>query len=213
MAERRKSKKSPAKPSTEIKDDLEISEDEQWRLIEQSGILKRMSEAYPDARPPNVSVQSAKPSKTQNDDEDEEVFGPLADEIFAAVTIIMPLSFLLLLMYILVHFQYAQRPDYWEIAKTMATSVPILSGFVFYTNRHKADKTVQLVLFLMSIVVGIRMVHHVNYANWRVNMRETPPLGTIWVYTIVQLELGPAVLGLCAVAAWTWWSGMRIIFD
>lgn len=37
---------------------------------------------------------------------------------------------------------------------------------------------------------------------------QCPPLATIWVYTIVQLDLGPAVLGLLGVGAWTWWKGL-----
>jgi len=74
MAERRK-----ATPQN-----LEISEGEQWRLINETGILK---EAIPRRNTATV-------------DEDS----PLAEEIFAAVTMIIPFSFLLFLFDMYVFF-------------------------------------------------------------------------------------------------------------
>ena len=83
-----KSKTSPP-PSSKI----EVPEEEQWRLIRESGILKRASETpsfvetIPDQ---NIHAEAI-------EDDDEE--WPLAEEIFAATTIAIPMSFLLLLMY------------------------------------------------------------------------------------------------------------------
>jgi hypothetical protein len=42
---------------------------------------------------------------------------------------------------------------------------------------------------------------------------QCPPLGTIWVYTIFQLDLVPAVLALSVVGFWVRWTGARLIFD
>jgi len=56
---------------------VELAEDEQWRLINESGILQKVS--------------------TKKEDEEEEDY-PLAEEIFSAVTLIIPFSFLLLMM-------------------------------------------------------------------------------------------------------------------
>lgn len=42
-------------------------------------------------------------------------------------------------------------------------------------------------------------------------MLQCPPLATIWVYTIVQLELGPAVLSLGIVGIYVWLRGLRIM--
>ena len=57
---------------------VELAEDEQWRLINESGILQKVS--------------------TKEEDEEEEEDYPLAEEIFSAVTLIVPFSFLLLMM-------------------------------------------------------------------------------------------------------------------
>ena len=63
---------------------LEISEEEQWRLINETGILK---EAIPR-------------QNTATLEEDT----PLAEELFAAVTLIIPFSFLLFLFDMSVFF-------------------------------------------------------------------------------------------------------------
>jgi hypothetical protein len=71
--------------------DLQISEEEQWRLIEQSGVLKKVptSEHEP--------TFSSTPQANQGNNDEEEY--PLAEELFAAATLLIPISFLLLLMY------------------------------------------------------------------------------------------------------------------
>jgi hypothetical protein len=65
---------------------IQLSEEEQWRLIEQSGVLKQV---------PTSETSSSTPPQG-NDDEEEY---PLAEEVFAATTLLVPISFLLLMMY------------------------------------------------------------------------------------------------------------------
>jgi hypothetical protein len=43
-------------------------------------------------------------------------------------------------------------------------------------------------------------------------MRQCPPLATLWIYTIVQLELAPATLSLITVGCFVWWNGLRLSF-
>jgi hypothetical protein len=68
----------PAKPL------IEITEDEQWRLINQSGILQN----------PTLVQESTSIESTVDVEEDNL---PLCDEIFNAVMLIIPFSSLLLL--------------------------------------------------------------------------------------------------------------------
>ena len=69
---------------------VQISEEEQLRLIKQSGILEQIQ----------VSDQNHEASSTplQESEDDNEDY-PLAEEIFAATTLLIPMSFLLLMMY------------------------------------------------------------------------------------------------------------------
>jgi len=68
----------------------------------------------------------------------------------------------------------------------------------------------QYFLFVLSCIVGSRLIYQYNRASWLVNMKQCPPLVTVWIYTILQLDLGPAVLSLCTVASFVWWKGLEI---
>ena len=87
-----------------------------------------------------------------------------------------------------------------------------------------------MALLLVSLAAGTRLIWLVNRAPWYVIMRQVrpnvlfvrnplptrraqgPPLATIWIYAITILDLLPAVVGLCIVAAWVWWSGLNVFF-
>ncbi|KAH8999293.1 hypothetical protein EDB92DRAFT_1833448 [Lactarius akahatsu] len=183
---------------------VQISEEEQLRLIEQTGILKEIP-----ASGQRHEASSATPRADVDDDDDY----PLAEEIFVATTLLIPMSFLLLMMYILVHFQYGQQPSWDIITNRMLSSVPILAIFIFYTNRYKHRRWAQAGFFILSVLSGTRMIYQVNYSNWLLNMQQCPPIGTIWVYTVLQLDLGPAALALSTVAVWVWWTGARLVFN
>ena len=102
---------------------IEISEDEQWRLINATGILEKLPHTSPSQQ-----------------DIAEEQETPLAEEIFSAVILIMPMSFLLLLMemYVLaqcncslltdesslIHFQYGKHPTLQALVDRMVPGVP-----------------------------------------------------------------------------------------
>ncbi|KAH9038828.1 hypothetical protein EDB84DRAFT_1478575 [Lactarius hengduanensis] len=182
--------------------DIQISEEEQLRLIEQTGILKDF--------PASGQRHEASPTTPRADVDDEEDY-PLAEEIFVATTLLIPMSFLLLMMYILIHFQYGQQPSWDIITNRMLSS--FLAIFIFYTNRYKHRRWAQAGFFILSVLSGTRMIYQVNYSNWLLNMQQCPPIGTIWVYTVLQLDLGPAALALSTVGVWVWWTGARLVFN
>ena len=100
-----KSKAKQRKTAVKLSPDnaLEIDEDVQQQLIDQTGILKRASKMYaarPSTDPLNPAAQKGSllmPARTP-----EWTFW---DELFATVVIVMPLSFLLLLMHMFVRVQ------------------------------------------------------------------------------------------------------------
>ena len=96
-------------------------------------------------------------------------------------------------------------------------------------TRHKANPRMQIALFLLSLGVGPRMIWLINWGSWLVNMRQVccfhlgrwclqfisfvckcPQFATIWLYTIVQLNLNWAVLSLVMIGAWAWFTGMKL---
>ncbi|KDQ64868.1 hypothetical protein JAAARDRAFT_28517 [Jaapia argillacea MUCL 33604] len=196
MAKKSKTKKAQPPATAHIE---EISDEEQWRLINESGVLQKLS-----------SSNGASAADKETEPTADEM--GLAEEIFNAIIFIMPFSFCLLMMDILIHLQYAKRPTVAELAERMLSGVPILAIFIFYSSRYKAYRQMQVLLFWISIAVGTRLIWLVNRGNWLVNIRQCPPLATAWIYTIVQLDLGYAVLALGAVGSWAWWAEMKLMF-
>ncbi|KAI6034218.1 hypothetical protein BKA83DRAFT_1883273 [Pisolithus microcarpus] len=125
MAKNRKDtlKRSPVSPST-----TDIPEEEQWRLIRESGVLSRVR-----------TDQGARLATR----EDGDGPGALAEEIFDASVIIMPMAFFLVMMEILIHHQYAKQPSFGDIAQKLLNTFPIMFVFMFYTIRHKRSVRTQ----------------------------------------------------------------------
>lgn len=184
-------KRSPVSPST-----TDIPEEEQWRLVRESGVLSR------------VKTERSASSATREDDEGP---GALAEEIFDASVIIMPMAFFLVMMEILIHHQYAKQPSFGDIAQKLLNTLPIMSVFMFYTIRHKRSVRTQAALFLLSLGVGPRMIWLVNRGSWLTNIAQCPQFATIWLYTVLQLDLPLAVLSLTLIGAWTWWMGLKLL--
>ncbi|PFH51439.1 hypothetical protein AMATHDRAFT_74986 [Amanita thiersii Skay4041] len=195
MSASRRSKKASKSSKRSEQDMLHIPDEEQWRLVNESGILKKL--------------EVPKPKFSQ--DQTEEPL-PLGEEIFNATMLIVPFCFLLLMMDILIHRQYGQEPVLRELVERMMSGIPILSLFVFYTTRHKEHRKMQILLFILAVLAGCRMIFIINHSSWLTNIRQCPPLATLWIYTIVQLELGPAVLSLLTFGSFVWWKGLRLSF-
>ncbi|KAK1236746.1 hypothetical protein PQX77_000102 [Marasmius sp. AFHP31] len=153
MARKRREKDQKPEPSELTSSQTEIPEEEQWRLINDSGILNKIP-------------REAK-SKTLLEEE-----APLANEILDAMMYIIPLSSLLLILDILVHNQYGNYPPLMEFVERMATGVPILSLFVFYTKRYQDDIRTKLLILLLSVLVGPRTLYLLARGSYTVNIRQ-----------------------------------------
>jgi hypothetical protein len=83
-------------------------------------------------------------------------------------------------------------------------------------------------LFLTAILAGPRMIWLVNKGSWLYVTRQVcyplifrfvpnlaskaPPLGTIWIYTIIQLNLMPAVASLIIVFGLAKFMNWKLVF-
>nr|GAT54054.1 predicted protein [Mycena chlorophos] len=134
----------------------------------------------------------------------------LGEEIFNASLTIMPTCFLLVLMDILIYQQYGQGVNLKTVLDRIIEGAPILSIFVFYTIRYKHDRRMQFLLLLLGTTAGSRMLFVLKRSSYLVNMRQTPPLVTLWIYCVVQMDLGLAVFNLALVAGFCWWKGIDV---
>ncbi|KIY46659.1 hypothetical protein FISHEDRAFT_46990 [Fistulina hepatica ATCC 64428] len=182
--------------NTQRKPLIEISDEEKWRLIKESGLLGKVP-------PPDAPEPPSREPKTE-----EGI--PLAEEIFNTTTLLIPFSFLLAMTDILIHHQYGRHVDSYELMERLATGVPILGLFIFYTIRYKHIRRAQFLMFLLSVFVGSRLLWLLARGRWLVVIRQCPPLATVWIYTIVQLDLGLAVFNLVVCAIYVWYKGLKL---
>lgn len=172
--------------------DLNVPVDEQKRLIKESEILQKLD------------------AHSEDTDEDEAL--TIADHIFNAIVLIIPCASLFIMMDLLAHRQYSQPATFKGEFGRLAETLPFLSIFIYYTTKNKTSRLCQLALLITSLFSGTRMVYLINRGSFLKVMRQTPPLGALWVYAIWQLDLVPAVISLVAVYGWVKWKGLKIIF-
>ncbi|KAJ3999524.1 hypothetical protein F5050DRAFT_1564943 [Lentinula boryana] len=164
---------------------IDIPEEEQWRLINDTGVLHKISS-----------------DQQQSESTDSEY--TLMDEILDTSMIIIPFCSLLILMDILIHNQYGRHASFKELFDGMKSRGPILALFIFYVHRHKRSSEIQTFLFLLSCAAGTRLMYLIALGSWL-----SPPLATIWIYTVLELDLGPTVISLMVTACFVWWKGLQ----
>ncbi|CAG7849327.1 SubName: Full=Uncharacterized protein {ECO:0000313/EMBL:CCA70931.1} [Serendipita indica DSM 11827] len=173
----------------------EITEEEQWRIIQETGIL-------------NQAMQAQEAQDKDNDVPQRD----MADEIFESILYLIPFSCLYIGMDIMIKQQYAQHPSFKEELGQLVSAVPILALFIFYTNRFKHTLIVQAGLFFASILASSRLIWIVNKESFGIVIQQCPPLGVIWVYAIAQLYLPYACVTLVLEYFFVKYYNLKIIF-
>ena len=101
MARKRKEKGQKTSEDPQVL----ISEDEQWRIIEQSGILKNIQ------REETTTIKSSGIQETSaEDDVEEPLCSPLCEEIYNSILFIIPFSALYVMMDMSVSFRVPENP-------------------------------------------------------------------------------------------------------
>lgn len=68
----------------------------------------------------------------------------------------------------------------------------------------------QLLFFAMSCVAGCALVYTTNAKGYLANMKSAPPLGCIWLWAVVELDLLWAVPSLAVAGVYMWVNGYSI---
>lgn len=59
----------------------------------------------------------------------------------------------------------------------------------------------------MCVASGMALIHVTSTESYLKVMRQAPGLGVFWIWSVVRLDLGPALLGLLGVAVGVWYRG------
>jgi hypothetical protein len=120
------------------------------------------------------------------------------------------LSLLNFTLTVLVEHQYAsETPSLPSVfySSTIASPTPfLLLMLVTILHPRSAYLVTQLLFAVLSVVAGTWLVHASNRDPYLAVMKKAPPLGTLWVWAIVEMRWEWALGCLGIVAGWGWWN-------
>jgi hypothetical protein len=59
----------------------------------------------------------------------------------------------------------------------------------------------------VSVVAGCWLVRAVNRTGYYAVMKRAPPVGTLWIWSAVEMRLVPALVSCAVVGGYTWYYG------
>jgi hypothetical protein len=140
---------------------------------------------------------------------DGEPIGPIGDAVFWAVCLTM-FHFTL---DVLTFNQYRQEVEWGPIWKRTAMVLPIL-WLMIYVMRSATARRVEVarqVFFLaVGVAAGCYTIHVGNVYDYYAVMKQAPPLGTLWVWSVIEMKLPYALVAVFANLGYMYWQGYGI---
>lgn len=114
----------------------------------------------------------------------------------------------------LVRHQYAEKaPQSMEVLwdSTVVSSTPwLLLGLVALLHPRSARPITQMVFVVLSIASGAYLVHISNTQGYLATMQRAPPLGTIWIWSALELHWEWSLASLGVVLIWAYFQGFSM---
>ncbi|KAI5919314.1 hypothetical protein F4810DRAFT_512913 [Camillea tinctor] len=164
-------------------------------------------------------------SDGSEDERDEEgaTLSPKAERIMEAILWTVSLAMLHFTLDVLVQHQYAVVISWPQIVRR---SIQALAVFflLFYTLHPHASSPIllpglplrfqsplrQSIFFGASIASGCYLIHISNVYGYLAVMKQSPPLGCLWVWSIIELDLSLAVVSLAVAGGFFYQGGYTI---
>ncbi|KAH6575178.1 hypothetical protein BASA50_007535 [Batrachochytrium salamandrivorans] len=180
----------PKKASSNVKSAqqsplIDLSQDQQWDIINKTGILHKV--------PGAKSTKTAANGNTSTE--------PLKDEeprLLAAVLMSFPMIMFHLTLDYVVHFQYGFLSDFtvMHVLSRELPLVPALTVFIYVTGLYKHLKVVQWLLAAAALIVGNMLIYYTTVDETFGAMLKAPGLSVVWVYLVIQMDILPAMVSL-----------------
>ena len=172
-------------------------------------IKRRSSKDTPNSDDDDEDDNDGEPSAASPASKEAPMLPPILESTFYALC----LSMLHFTLDVLVYSQYRQSIEWAPIISRTAKATPLLIAVVYFFHAEQGISdmrfgVVRQALFLAAAVgAGCYMVHSVHNHGYFAVMKRVPPVGTVWVWSVVEMRLGWAVMSLVGVGGYTWWFG------
>ncbi|KAI3401792.1 hypothetical protein diail_8170 [Diaporthe ilicicola] len=158
-----------------------------------------------------------------NEEDEDEDLPPGAERILETLLYTVSLAMLHLTFDVLVHQQYAIEMDYFKIAQRAIQALMVFTALVYALHPHAAATTVvpglpqryqnsarQTIFLAIGTVAGCYLIYITNKYSYIAVLKQAPPVGCLWVWSIIELNLGLAVASLAASGLFFWQGGYSI---
>jgi hypothetical protein len=147
-------------------------------------------------------------------DIERDGMNPVVEQVFDTIIWTMPFAFLFLMMDIMIQQQYGLTPTFTSETSRLAGTMPILGLFVYFTainTNHTNRLVLQGFQFLLSTISGCCFLYIYSRSTYDVVVRRVPPLGTLWMYSLVRLDLPGVLVSLAIIWAFTVYYNLPIL--
>lgn len=135
--------------------------------------------------------------------------GPVGDAVLLTLT----LSMLHFTLDVLVYSQYRQDIEWRPICVRTATMVPLLFTVIYMLRSDMALRfpVARQVFYLgIAIAAGCYMIFAGNTYDYYAVMKRAPPLGTLWIWSVIEMRLPYALLSVVIDLGYMWFNGFSV---
>ncbi|KAI2609160.1 hypothetical protein GGR54DRAFT_643648 [Hypoxylon sp. NC1633] len=168
--------------------------------------------------------QEKKKAEEQDQDVDEEeLLSPTVDRIMEAILWSASLAMLHFTLDVLVQHQYAVSIIWPQIMIRTVQAFVVFLLLIYVLHPHVAATAFvpglpsrfqaplrQAIFLIASVCSGCYLIHISNRYGYLAVMKQSPPLGCIWVWSVIELDLPLAVLSLACAGGFFYQGGYTV---
>ncbi|KAI1409521.1 hypothetical protein F5Y13DRAFT_91501 [Hypoxylon sp. FL1857] len=168
-------------------------------------------------------AERQKGKHAKDEDDDEDLLSPTAERIMDSILWSVSLAMLHFTLDVLVQHQYAISIIWPQIIIRTMQACAVFLLLIYVLHPHKATPKLlpglplrfqeplrQAIFFTASICCGCYLIHISNKYSYLAVMKQSPPLGCIWVWSVIELNLPLAVLSLAITGGFFYQGGYTI---
>lgn len=140
---------------------------------------------------------------------DDEPLGPISNAIFLTLS----LSMVHFTLDVLVYQQYRQEIEWGPIFRRTGSILLPLFVVIWLLCSRTAMKVPLLrqVLFLgIAVAAGCYTIFVGNNYTYYAVMKQAPPLGTLWIWSVYEMELKWALVSVVVDVGYLLWKGYTV---
>lgn len=137
---------------------------------------------------------------------EDEAIGPFGNALFWSVSLTM-IHFTL---DVLTYNQYRQEFEWWPIFQRTFSIFPVLFLLVFMMGSQTASRfplAKQMLFLIIAVGAGCYTIHVANRYEYYAVMKQAPPLGTLWIWAVIELKLAYAAISVAVDLGFLWYKG------